>query len=371
MSAFSHAHPEELDDRTLALAMALEQAGPVARRTCAALGGPRAAPYPRREGSAGPDCGPGQGDRPCPGGGPPADPERELTPQEQWERLTPRLLERLAFSDPARERQRMDDAGVGLILWGDPAYPPLLACATDPPVALWVRGNPAALHAPGLSIVGARRATSYGITQAARFSEHLAEAGWMIASGAARGVDAQAHRGALRAGGSTVAIVGGGLADPYPPEHLRLLEAIVEAGGAVASESPMETPATPDRFPARNRIIAGLTALTLVIEAARDSGAMITARLALELGHREVCALPGPVHSPLSAGCHEIIRTYGGALVESPEEVDALLRRENALLEVRCTGTQLDAAAMRRQRQRPQGPCASTPERSGQLRPIE
>ncbi|MBU3729537.1 MAG: DNA-protecting protein DprA, partial [Phycisphaerales bacterium] len=223
----------------------------------------------------------------------------------------------------------------GLILWGDPAYPPLLAASVDPPMALWVRGNPAALHAPGLSIVGARRATSYGIAQSARFSEHLAEVGWMIASGAARGVDAQAHRGALRAGGTTVAIVGGGLADPYPPEHLGLLQAIVEAGGAVVSESPMETPATADRFPARNRIIAGLTALTLVIEAARDSGAMITARLALELAHRDVLALPGPVHSALSAGCHEIIRT-GGALVESPEEVDSHLRRENVLLAASC-----------------------------------
>jgi DNA processing protein len=285
----------------------------------------------------------------------------------------PRLLERLAFIDPVRERQRMDDAGVGLILWADPAYPPLLACSTDPPVALWVRGSPAALHAPGLSIVGARRATSYGIAQAARFSEHLAEAGWMIASGAARGVDAQAHRGALRAGGTTVAVVGGGLADPYPPEHLRLLDAIVEAGGAVASESPMETPATPDRFPARNRVIAGMTALTLVIEAARDSGAMITARLALELAHREVCALPGPVHSPLSAGCHEIIRTYGGALVESPEEVDVLLRKENAMLEAQRESMPSAEGMARRPIQRSRGRRreSETPGQSGQFRPIE
>lgn len=321
MSQITTAHPQELDDRTLALAMALEQAGPGARRACAALGGPRAAPMP------GTGC------------GPPASTERELTPLEQWARMGPKIRARMSVGDPVRERGRMDDAGVGLILWGDPAYPPLLANSTDPPLALWVRGNPSALHAPGLSIVGARRATSYGITQAARFSEHLAEAGWMIASGAARGVDAQAHRGALRAGGTTVAIVGGGLADPYPPEHLGLLQAIVEAGGAVVSESPMDTPATADRFPARNRIIAGLTALTLVIEAARDSGAMITARLALDLAHRDVLALPGPVHSPLSAGCHEIIRTYGGALVESPEEVDALLRKERALLKAQCEGS--------------------------------
>ena len=230
----------------------------------------------------------------------------------------------------------MDDAGVGMILWGDPAYPALLAESEDPPVALWVRGSASSLHQAGLSIVGARRASSYGIAQSARFAEHLAEAGWMIASGAARGVDAQAHRGALRAGGITVAIVGGGLAEPYPPEHVGLLQSIVEAGGAVVSESPMETPATADRFPARNRVIAGLTAATLVIEAARDSGAMITARLALELAHREVMAVPGPVHSPLSAGCHEIIRTCGATLVESPEEVDERLRGEGRMLLASC-----------------------------------
>ena len=320
MSLICHSNPEEVDDRTLALAMALGQAGPTARRACVALGGPRAVPMPGSPGA------------PCAS----ADiPDGELTPEQRWERVGTRLRERLALGDVARERAMMRDAGVGLILWGDAAYPPLLAASEDPPVALWLCGNPAALQRPGISIVGARRATSYGISQAARFAEHLAEVGWMIASGAARGVDAQAHRAALRAGGTTVAIVGGGLADPYPPEHVGLLRAIVEAGGAVVSESSMGSPATPDRFPARNRIIAGLTAATLVIEAARDSGAMITARLALELGHRDVMALPGPVHSPLSAGCHEIIRA-AGALVESPEEVDARLRRENRMLLASC-----------------------------------
>lgn len=320
MQPLSLSHPETLDDRTLSLAMALEQAGPVARRECRELGGPRAAPLPR-------PVEPRMGENPG-----------EYSEAVPWRRGWQRVLARLALCDPVRERRRMDDAGVGMILWGDPEYPPLLAIADDPPVALWVRGSAAALHRPGISIVGARRASSYGIAQSARFAEHLAESGWMIASGAARGVDAQAHRGALRAGGTTVAIVGGGLADPYPPEHVRLLQAIGEAGGAVVSESPMEAPATAERFPARNRIIAGLTAFTLVIEAARDSGAMITARLALELAHREVMALPGPVHSPLSAGCHEIIKTCGAALVESPEEVDERLRRESPLLLAACGG---------------------------------
>lgn len=318
MQPLSLLHPQAIDDRTLSLAMALEQAGPVARRECRELGGPRVAPLPRPVESRA-------------GDGLSAD--GQAVP---WKRSWQRVLERLSFCDPVRERGRMEDAGVGLILWGDPEYPPLLAMSDDPPVALWVRGSPTALQRPGVSIVGARRASSYGITQSARFSEHLAEAGWMIASGAARGVDAQAHRGALRAGGTTVAIVGGGLADPYPPEHLQLLHSIVEAGGAVVSESPMETPATADRFPARNRIIAGLTTVTLVIEAARDSGAMITARLALELAHREVMALPGPVHSLLSAGCHDIIKTCGAALVESPEEVDARLRADVPLLLAAC-----------------------------------
>ena len=320
MQPLTLSHPETLDDRTLSLAMALEQAGPVARRECRELGGPRAAPVPRPVEA---------------GAGEASSLEGDAVP---WRRSWARVLERMSFCDLVRERQRMHDAGVGMILWGDPEYPPLLAVSDDPPLALWVRGSPAALQQPGISIVGARRASSYGISQSARFSEHLAEAGWMIASGAARGVDAQAHRGALRAGGTTVAIVGGGLADPYPPEHLQLLQSIVEAGGAVVSESPMETPATADRFPARNRMIAGLTTVTLVIEAARDSGAMITARLALELAHREVMALPGPVHSPLSAGCHEIIKTCGAALVESPEEVDERLRREVPLLLAACGG---------------------------------
>ena len=334
MHPLALSHPEEIDDRTLSLAMALEQAGPVARGECRALGGPRVAPLPRAGAT-------GARDGPIPSA--PDDDADGLAQshgqaqvQVPWRRSGARMLERLSFCDPVRERRRMDAAGVGMVLWGDPAYPPLLAASEDPPVALWVRGSPSALHLPGVSIVGARRASSYGITQSARISEHLAEAGWMIASGAARGVDAQAHRGALRAGGTTVAIVGGGLADPYPPEHVGLLQAIVEAGGAVVSESPMESPATAERFPARNRIIAGLTAVTLVIEAARDSGAMITARLALELAHREVMALPGPVHSPLSAGCHEIIKTCGAALVESPEEVDARLRRESPLLLAGC-----------------------------------
>jgi hypothetical protein len=199
MQPLSLLHPQAIGDRTLSLAMALEQAGPVARRECRELGGPRMAPLPRPVES-------------CAGEGPSA--EGEMVP---WKRSWQRVLERLSLCDPVRERRRMEDAGVGLILWGDPEYPPLLAVSDDPPVALWVRGSPGALHRPGISIVGARRASSYGIAQSARFSEHLAEVGWMIASGAARGVDAQAHRGALRAGGTTVAIVGGGLADPYPP----------------------------------------------------------------------------------------------------------------------------------------------------------
>lgn len=222
----------------------------------------------------------------------------------------------------------MRDCGVGIVLWRDDAYPPLLAASADPPMALWVRGSAAALQVPGVAVIGARRASAYGIAQAARFAERLAECGWAIISGAARGIDAQAHRAALRAGRETVAVVGGGLADPYPPEHVELLQAVCEAGGAVISESPMETPATADRFPARNRIIAGCALATLVIEAARDSGAMITARLAVDLADRDVMAVPGPVHSPLSAGPHELIRSGAAALVEDPDEVDARLRGE-------------------------------------------
>jgi DNA processing protein len=172
--------------------------------------------------------------------------------------------------------------------------------------------------------VGSRRATAYGIEQAGRFAAAFAAAEIAVVSGAARGIDGEAHRGALRAEGRTVAVIGGGLAEPYPPEHRDLLDEIVASGGAVISECPVDAPATPDRFPSRNRVLAGLSAATLVVEAATRSGAMITAGLAIEAG-RACMAVPGPVHSGRSAGCHRLIGSMQAVLVESPDDALACL----------------------------------------------
>ncbi|MSR45002.1 MAG: DNA-protecting protein DprA [Phycisphaerales bacterium] len=230
------------------------------------------------------------------------------------------MRERLARSDPDEQRRLMDALGTALVVRMDCDYPTMLAATIDPPIALWVRGSFLPSDVWSVAIVGARRSSAYGIEQAGRFAAGLAACEVAVVSGAARGIDAEAHRGTLRAEGRTIAIVGGGLADPYPPEHIELLDEIVAAGGAVVSECPMQAAATPDRFPSRNRIIAGMSLGTLVIEAATRSGAIITANIACEL-NRLCMALPGPVHSGRSAGCHQLIQSMQASLVETPDDV--------------------------------------------------
>ncbi len=231
-----------------------------------------------------------------------------------------KLRECFARSDPDAQRRRMESLGVALVIAGDSDYPPMLAATSDPPIVLWIRGDFLPNDAWSVAIVGARRSSAYGVEQAGRFSGALAASEVTVVSGAARGIDAEAHRGALRAEGRTIAVVGGGLSDPYPPEHIELLDEIVAAGGAVVSECPMQAAATPDRFPSRNRIIAGLSLGTLVIEAATRSGAIITANIACDI-NRLCMALPGPVHSGRSAGCHKLIQSMQAALVETPDDV--------------------------------------------------
>jgi DNA processing protein len=175
------------------------------------------------------------------------------------------------------------------------------------------------LALPQLAIVGSRSPTAVGRETATRFAAHLSRAGLAITSGLALGIDAAAHRGALEAHGPTIAVLGGGLDRLYPAENACLAAAILAAGGAVVSEFPIGTPPLRNHFPRRNRIIAGLSLGTLVVEAALHSGSLITARLAAEQG-REVFAVPGSIHSPTARGCHSLIRD-GAGLVETAEDV--------------------------------------------------
>ncbi|MFT0849416.1 DNA-processing protein DprA [Achromobacter sp. F4_2707] len=214
-----------------------------------------------------------------------------------------------------------------LITLADAAYPTALFDTGDPPVLLYVRGKPELLHQPAMAIVGARNATEGGKDNARAFARHLAGRGWSVISGLARGIDAAAHEGALQAGptaGGTIAVLASGLDVIYPRQHGKLTEDIA-AHGALVTEYPPGTPAQPFRFPDRNRLVAGLARGILVVEAAVQSGSLLTARLAGEYG-REVFAIPGSIHAPLSRGCHALIR-QGAKLVEQGSDIEEELLR--------------------------------------------
>ncbi len=218
----------------------------------------------------------------------------------------------------AAEAWRTGGAGRHVLTLGDPRYPPLLLQTADPPVLLYVQGQPKLLSAPALAIVGSRNPTAQGRDSARDFARRLADEGLVIVSGLAQGIDGAAHEGALAGTAGTVAVVGTGLDRVYPPAHHALAHRISESG-AVVSEYAPGTPALPENFPQRNRIIAGLSLGTLVVEAALRSGSLITARLAAEAG-RDVFAVPGSIHSAQSRGCHSLIK-QGAKLVESAADV--------------------------------------------------
>jgi DNA processing protein len=205
-----------------------------------------------------------------------------------------------------------------LVTLDDPEYPALLRHVALPPPFLFVRGTLAEDDGIATAIVGSRRPTAYGLRIAERLGADLAARGVTIVSGLARGIDTAAHRGALGAGGRTLAVLGSGLDVLYPPENRRLA-AEVAASGAVISQFPMGTPPLPAHFPIRNRVIAGLGLGTVVVEAADKSGALITARFAGELG-REVYAVPGNISSPVSEGANHLLRD-GATLVRTWEDV--------------------------------------------------
>ncbi len=210
---------------------------------------------------------------------------------------------------------------------GDPAYPPALLHSPDPPLLLYVQGDPAALCAASIAVVGSRKPSAQGLDNARHFAQALGEAGLVVVSGLALGIDAAAHEGALAGGASTIAVLGTGIDRIYPPRHAGLAARIAGQGALVSEFVPGTAPLA-ENFPQRNRIIAGLALGTLVVEAALRSGSLITARLANEAG-REVFALPGSIHAEQSRGCHALIRE-GARLVETPAEVLEELRRPAA-----------------------------------------
>ncbi|MFM9059321.1 MAG: DNA-processing protein DprA [Planctomycetaceae bacterium] len=210
------------------------------------------------------------------------------------------------------------ERGVQVVIQGARGYPALLGQIDDPPSLLFARGEFQERDALSVAIVGSRHATAYGRKVAWQLAGGLARAGYTIVSGLARGIDAAAHRGALDAGGRTIAVLGGGVLAVYPPEHDDLA-AEIAGRGAVVSEAPPLAEPFRGAFPQRNRIVSGLCVGTIVVQGAENSGAMITARLAGEQG-REVFAVPGPIDCRMSRGCHRLIRD-GAKLVESVDDV--------------------------------------------------
>ncbi|MEK6283335.1 MAG: DNA-processing protein DprA [Acidobacteriota bacterium] len=215
--------------------------------------------------------------------------------------------------------------GAEILILDDGVYPALLREIYDPPVALYVRGAwSECLDQPCVAIVGSRRCSTYGLNAASMLARDLAQRGVTIVSGFARGIDAAAHRGALEAGGRTIAVLGTGIGEVYPRDHTKLGEEILAAGGAMVTQFPLATPPVSENFPYRNRIISGLSLGVVVVEAAENSGSLITARLAIEQ-NREVFAVPGNITSRNSFGTNYLIKGAGAKLVQQWQDVAAEL----------------------------------------------
>ena len=220
--------------------------------------------------------------------------------------------------DLGAELRRIEASGVRVVIASDEEYPPLLRQIYDPPIVLYVRGHLLPADRNGVALVGSRLTTPYGQEVARKLAYQLAFTGVTVVSGGARGIDTAAHQGALTAKGRTLAVLGTGINRVFPPENAALYERIAEHG-AVLTQFPFNRPADRQSFPIRNRIVAGMTQGTVVIEANLTSGALITAQFAIEYG-RQVFAVPGRVDSPRSKGCHELIK-QGAKLCEGMEDI--------------------------------------------------
>lgn len=225
--------------------------------------------------------------------------------------------------NPETYTEEIRQSGIKWISIFDETYPQLLKEIYDPPTVIYFKGELPAQNIPAVGVVGTRKITGYGRIATEQFTKGLVDAGLTIVSGLARGVDSQAHKTAVEEKGQTIAVLGGGLNHVFPPENKDLAAKIAAGFGAVISEFPPDSLSLPGNFPARNRIISGLSQAVIVIEAAEDSGSLITARLALEQG-REVFAVPGPITSSLSKGPIGLIREGARAVFEPDEILEEL-----------------------------------------------
>ena len=235
--------------------------------------------------------------------------------------LPSNMAEAIAAFDLARvdaDLRWQEENNHFLLTWSDPEYPTLLKEIYDPPIVLYAMGQLSSLKPPSVAMVGTRNPSSTGSETARKFAFELAKKGVTIVSGLALGIDAQAHRGCLDAGGQTIAVMGTGIDCIYPRRHVQLAEQISQ-NGLLVSEFSRESPPNAGHFPRRNRIISGLSSSTLVVEAAIKSGSLITARLACEQ-NRDVLAIPGSIHNPHSRGCHHLLQ-QGAKLVTCSQDV--------------------------------------------------
>ena len=246
-------------------------------------------------------------------------PEHDLLSLPKFPRkIIKDIVEKRNRLDPQEEIEKLHQAGIKIVFADEPEYPPRLLEIFDPPGILYARGLPEVLKKPMFAVVGARRASYYGLTVATRIARELAEAGLCVVSGMARGIDSAAHRGALEAGLPTAAVLGCGVDVVYPKENKKVMDEIITKG-IVISEFPPGVKPVAGNFPQRNRIISGLAEGVLVIEAAAQSGSLITADFALEQG-RDVFAVPGQVTNRLNRGAHGLIK-QGAKLVEEAGDI--------------------------------------------------